>query len=87
MVQRIKKAAFSVNPNIVFKKEGSNALLFNAKTGKLDTLNETGIFLWKLLNSSNTETEIIEKVACKYRGGKEQIIKDVKSFIRKMLNL
>lgn len=48
------------------------------------TLNETGAFLWKLLQSGATEDELIQAMLKEYDAEESVINKDVKSFITKL---
>ena len=49
------------------------------------TLNETGKFIWKLLENEANEAEIVEKLLSEYEGAeKETVEKDVKAFIEKL---
>lgn len=51
-----------INPKIVFREEGEEALLFNPDNGTVKVLNETGKFIWSNLDGKNTEDELIVKM-------------------------
>ncbi len=48
------------------------------------TLNETGAFLWKLLQNSANEEELINAMLKEYDAEKSIIVNDVNSFITKL---
>lgn len=45
------------------------------------TLNESGAFLWELLQNSVSEEELIEALCAEYEIGREIAVPDVKKFI------
>ncbi|MHB9155196.1 MAG: PqqD family protein [Endomicrobiales bacterium] len=78
----MKKKVYVANPEIVFRKEGKEALLYDSQTGKFDIINETGIFIWKLCNGTNTEEDIVAKVLDAYSVSRPAAVKDVKNFLK-----
>lgn len=47
-------------------------------------LNETGAFLWRILEKETTEQELIEKLLEEYDVDRETAEKDIKDFIQKI---
>lgn len=65
---------------------GSNIVV---PVGKLDfdgviTLNDTGVFIWKLLSAGCTKDELIEKITAEYDVSQEIASKDAELFIEKL---
>ena len=79
-----KKQCYA-NPLIVFRKEGKTGLLFNPLNGSIETLNETGIFIWKLCNGKNSPDDIVHKATTLYAGNKVKIANEVAEFLAKIV--
>ena len=73
------------NPVIVFRKEGKTGLLYDSLTGRIETLNETGVFIWGLCNGKNSADDIVGKVLKKYAGNRAIIKKEAGTFLRKIV--
>lgn len=52
--------------------------------GGIVNLNETGAFLWKLLEKSSTEPEMVDALLNEYEVDRETAEKDVKAFVEKL---
>lgn len=48
------------------------------------TLNDTGCFLWKLLESETTVEELLEKVLSEYDTDEQTALQFIENFIRKL---
>ena len=59
---------------------GRAAAEFNA----MITLNETGAFLWRLLEKSSTESEMVDALLNEYEVDRETAEKDVRAFVEKL---
>ena len=52
--------------------------------GGIVNLNETGAFLWRLLEKSSTESEMVDALLNEYEVDRETDEKDVKAFVEKL---
>ncbi|PKL00662.1 MAG: PqqD family protein [Tenericutes bacterium HGW-Tenericutes-1] len=50
------------------------------------TLNESGCYLWELLQNDISEEELLDKMLSRYNVSKETAALDIKAFINKMIN-
>lgn len=53
--------------------------------GGVVNLNETGAFLWKLLEKSSTESEMVDALLSEYDVDRDTAEKDVKAFMDKLM--
>ena len=53
--------------------------------GGIVNLNETGAFLWKLLEKSSTESEMVDALLNEYDVDRDTAEKDVKAFTDKLM--
>ena len=75
--------------SIVTRKTGNEYVLIPVTNNIADmnsvyTLNETGAFIWELIDGKKTIEELINAVVNKYDADFNTAIKDVFSFIEKM---
>lgn len=70
----------SVAGNNIIIGTGDEAIDFNG----MITINETGVFLWKLLENGITREELIEKFLNEYEIDRETAEKDIDEFIKKL---
>lgn len=73
-----------VNKKIILREEGDEAFLFDPDTGAIKTLNETGVFIWKLCDGSNGKKDIVDKIVDSYDVKKESAEKDVEELLIKL---
>lgn len=52
--------------------------------GGIVNLNETGAFLWRLLEKSSTEPEMVDALLNEYEVDRETAEKDVRAFVEKL---
>jgi len=79
------------SPSIVTRKTGNEYVLVPVTNNIADmtsvyTLNETGAFIWELIDGKKSVEEIIEAVIDKYDVDREKATKDVFSLIDDMKN-
>jgi len=72
---------YAVNPKIIFRREGKEAILYNTDSGDMEILNKTGVFIFKLCNGRNTLEDIVSKALKRYTGHGRKIRLDIKRFI------
>jgi hypothetical protein len=71
------------------KKElaiSDSGFLFNPTTGDSFSLNPLGVELFKLLQSGNSDNDIIKKISDEYRADKTTIEKDLYDFKQMLTN-
>lgn len=59
---------------------GENTVNFNA----IVSLNESGAFLWKLLESEQTEEDLVSAMLKEYAVDEKTVREDIKAFINKL---
>ncbi len=79
-----KNIYFVINPKIVFRREGKEAIVFNSETGSMETLNETGAYICGFCNGKYSIEDIIAKATDKYGKNNKKIRPDILLFIKKM---
>jgi hypothetical protein len=79
-------ARYQRNPDIVLREEDDDgALLFNPDTCRLQVINDTGVFLWKLLDTRRTIAELETALREAYDSTPDNtILKDIEVFIKEM---
>jgi methyltransferase-like protein len=85
------RSVFSHSPGIVTRKTGSEYVLVPVTNNIADmnsvyTLNETGAFIWELIDGKKNLEEIITAVTEEYDIGRGSAEKDVFSFLDNMSN-
>jgi hypothetical protein len=85
------KRVLSHSPHIVTKKTGKEYVLVPladniADMNRLFTLNETGAFIWELIDGKKNVGEIINALTDEYDIDNETASKDVLLFIENMSN-
>jgi hypothetical protein len=80
----MKSINFKINPKIVLRREGKEAILFNPKNGDIEIVNETGAFILGLCNGSNEQDVIISKALNKFSGDRKKIRSDILKFMNYM---
>ena len=85
------KSVYSHSPNIVTRKTGSEYVLVPVANNIADmnsvyTLNESGAFIWELIDGKRNIGEIINTLTEEYDIDHASAAKDVFSFIEDMSN-
>lgn len=74
---------------MLMRKVGDNAYVVVPTEGELVntvlTLNETGAFLWNLLETDRTEEDLAQELAKEYGITAEQASEDVREFIERIV--
>ena len=82
MKAKNSKRTVKCNPDIVFREEGKEALLFDPGTGKIKVLNSTGKIVWKLINGKRTKKDLEDALIKKFSDAtKKQISDDLNEFL------
>lgn len=78
-----------IKENYVLKEVADTFIVVPVGTGDIDfntlvTLNETGAFLWKILEKGATKEELLEKLLGEYDVTAEKASEDLDKFIKKI---
>lgn len=84
-------SVYSRSPDIVTRKTGSEYVLVPVTNNIADmnsvyTLNETGAFIWELIDGVKSVGDLIDAVTSEYEIDRESAGNDVFSFIENMSN-
>lgn len=76
-----------IKKGFITKKVAGDVIVIPAEQALVDfkaviTLNETGAYLWKLLEEEQTREGLVENMCKEYDGNKELIAKDVDEFLK-----
>jgi len=76
------------NPDVNLREEDEDgALLFNPDTGRVQLLNSTGLYIWKLCADGHTTSEIIAAFRSDFdEVPEDKITADVELFISQMMD-
>ncbi len=85
------KSVYNHSPNIITRKTGSEYVLVPVANNIVDmnsvyTLNESGAYIWELVDGKRNLEEIIDKLTEEYDIDRNSAEKDVFSFINNMSN-
>ena len=70
--------------NVACRIIEGQAFIINTKTSTLHELDETGTFIWELIEKNKSAQEIAEKLASTYAVTTEHALKDVIDFIEEL---
>ncbi len=77
---------FKKNPDVVFRKEEKEALLFNSENTETCLINSTGIFIWSLCDNKISKGTILSKIEAKFKKpANGSIEKDLTQFLEKLI--
>ena len=84
-----KNSVVSRSSSVVTRKTGNEYVLVPVANNIADmnsvyTLNETGAFLWELIDGKKTFSDLVESLIAEYEIDKETADADVMSFIEEM---
>jgi len=85
------RSVLSHSPSVVTRKTGNEYVLVPIANNIADmnsvyTLNETGAFIWELIDGKRDVEEIISEMIKEYEIDEASATEDVFSFIQKMMN-
>ena len=76
--------ALTANPEIVFRPEGEEAILFNPDTGGVLLLNETAAFIYRLLDGAHDAEAIVGRLTAEYEVGRAEAEADVAELLGRL---
>jgi hypothetical protein len=83
-----QEAYYAVNPDIVCRVEGEDALLFDPGTEEVKVLNATGLMLWNLCDGKHSESDLVQALAAEFPAVESHVLEaDVTSFLLEMIDL
>jgi PqqD family protein of HPr-rel-A system len=81
----LMKRLFKANQELVFRREGDEALLFNPQSGEIHLLNATGAEVWRMLAESAAPEAIVERLMADYDATDRTAVEaDVRMLLEKM---
>ncbi|MBN1619258.1 PqqD family peptide modification chaperone [candidate division WOR-3 bacterium] len=81
-----KPGGVILDPDIVFRTEGDEGLVYNVKTGDFRILNETGCSVLKYADGNNTREEILKKMSLEYEAENSgEMEKEIEDFVDNLL--
>jgi len=76
---------YRLNPNIVFRDEEGESLLFDPDTGQVKILNETGTMIYELLTQNLGKEMIIDSITSEYNSvNRQDLEQDFDEFTAQM---
>lgn len=75
---------YKINPELRWRDEGENIIIFCPKRARLFQLNATAAEIWKILDNLAAET-IAEQIAAKYSMPTAEILPDVEACLQDLL--
>jgi SynChlorMet cassette protein ScmD len=74
------------NPSVVLREEFDDwAVLFDPDTGNAFGLSPVGVFVWKLLDGSHSEKDVLRNLRESYEDVPEQVEAHIKDFIQNLV--
>ena len=70
--------------NVHFQEVNDSLIILNPASGKSHELNESGVFLWKILEENKTYSELTSLLCDEYDVSNDDAQKDVTDFIKEM---
>ena len=75
---------YKLKDGLSVKKLGEEYFVLNRRSSKIFSFNETGNFVWGLLESERTEKELADAVAGEFEVPREDAESDVHGFVREL---
>lgn len=72
--------------DITYRIIDNQAVILNLKTGNYYSLNETGTFIWELLNKGINRQDLIDRVIEEFGVDKKIAIRDVKFLLKDLIS-
>lgn len=72
---------YIINPEIIFREEHGEGLLFNPESGKVKILNETGSFIVSQINGKCSKQDIIDRMKEVYDVPQDELESDFDVFV------
>jgi hypothetical protein len=80
-------AYYKINSeNITYRIIDNQAVILNLNTGDYYSLNETGTFIWGLIEKGITREDLIDRVLEEYAIDKKDVIRDIKLLLKDLIS-
>lgn len=76
---------FVRNPNALWTELDGQIMLMNVEKGAYYELVGIGGDIWRLLDVSRSEAEIVDQIVERYRVSRDQCLSDVRVFLEKLV--
>lgn len=74
------------NPELVFKHDGEEGVLFDPRTGQITHLNETAAFIYQMLDGKHTRAQIVDALVSRYAISRDDAEHDLDEYLQGMLD-
>ena len=78
------ESRIQIQPDVLFREIGGEAVLLNLQTGKYFGLDETGTRMWQLLAERGAIEPVVTALADEYEVTEEQVRKDLLALVEKL---
>lgn len=82
MLKITKELVAKQKDNIPYKEIEDEGILLNLENGEYFSLNEVGLFIWKLLNGAKNLERVAQHVSACYKVNKQLALNDLLKFIK-----
>ena len=73
---------YKQNPNVIFRPEEDDAIMYNSDTSDSIVVNATAVFIWGLCGERCNVNDMLDKMAEKYEGApREDMQKDLDVYL------
>ena len=78
------KDAYTLNPDVVFKRLDDRMVLIHLETNQVFELNDTGARIWEMLEAGADEDDIAERLSAEFEVAPEQLQRDLNDLLREL---
>jgi hypothetical protein len=79
-----EKSTFIREKNIHFQEVNESLIILNPTAGKSHELNESGVFLWNLLEEGKSYADLVKALSDSYDVSDSQANEDLSAFLNEM---
>lgn len=84
MVKIISNTLIKRQDNVPWKEIEKEGILLKLEDGDYFTVNEIGLFIWKLLNGTKNLEEIAHRISLRYNVNKDIALSDLLKFTKSL---
>jgi hypothetical protein len=77
----MNKRIYKIDPNVVWKEADGTIYILQPEREEIHALNETGVFIWKLISKGYSLTEVKAELLSHYNVTADVGSKDIQEFI------
>lgn len=82
----MKGCMYRQNKDVIFRKEGDEAILFNPDNSDIIVINETGCFIWDMCNGNKGVEDMVDSITKEYNATAETANRDLHKFLSDLQN-